>query len=389
MFYLPRLIISQIEAAINRGRSVLLLGARQTGKTTLIKEQVKPTIYYSLVKAATRQRYERNPSLLANEIAAEKLNFPEDKLPLIVIDEIQKVPILLDVVQDLVDNKMAQFILTGSSARKLKNLLPGRVVALTMDPLLTTEIPEIRRNLEDLLIYGSLPGIFNEQILSNREIDLHSYVSTYLEEEIRTEAVVRNVANFARFLELAANDSGNIVNFSKLSQEVGVTHTTITNYYQILEDCMVAVRIDALTKNSRKKLSKASKYIIFDLGLRRAIVGEGTKLPNETMGKLFEQFVGLELIRRSHIISNKFKIRYWRDHNGPEVDFVLDKNGIYTPVEVKWTDSPKDKDFRHLRIFLEEYKSAQIGYIICRTPKKLKLTDNIFALPWQELDAVI
>jgi len=211
-----------------------------------------------------------------------------------------------------------------------------------------------------------------------------------MEEEIRAEAVVRSLGNFARFLELAASESGGIINLRKLSQEIGVSHTTIGAYYQILEDCLIAERIEPLTQSKiRKKLTKSEKYLFFDLGVRRLAAHEGTKPPRDTMGMLFEQFIGLELLRNMHIKGHGAKIRFWRDPDGPEVDWVIDEAGIYTPVEVKWTDNPRQSDMRHLEVFLSEYKTAKSGFIVCRIPRKIKLSEKITALPWQLVDEII
>lgn len=169
------------------------------------------------------------------------------QIPLVIIDEIQKVPPLLDVIQEIIDQKLAQFILTGSSARKLRrektlNLLPGRLVSLRLDPLLHEELLDL--GLEAMLTYGALPGIALQANNDDRETDLSSYVETYLEEEIRAEALVRNIGQFSRFLEYAGLESGSIVNYSALSQEIGVSHTTIASYFEILEDCLITERVD-------------------------------------------------------------------------------------------------------------------------------------------------
>jgi len=313
--------------------------------------------------------------------------------PLVVLDEVQKIPVILDVVQDLIDNGKANFILTGSSARKLRrgieiNLLPGRIVAFHMDPFSLREFPA--KDLSERLLYGSLPGILAVEDMADRETDLEAYVTTYLEEEIRSEALVRNLGDFARFLELAVSESGGIINLRRLSQEIGVSHTTIGAYYQILEDCLIAERIEPLTQSkTRKKLTKSEKFLFFDLGVRRLAAREGTKLSRDTMGQLFEQFVGLELLRSAHTKGPGLKIRFWRDPDGPEVDWVIDADGAYTPLEVKWTENPSPADIRHLEVFLSEYKPAKKGYLVCRIPRKAVLSDRIIAIPWQSIGEII
>jgi len=390
MKYIKRLIEDRIRHTLGRGKSVLLLGARQTGKTTLIS-RFDHDLSVSFVQPDTRQRYEKSPHLLRGEVES-LIPSRLGKRPLVILDEVQKVPVILDVVQDLIDRGKANFILTGSSARKLRrgaqvNLIPGRIVAFRMDPFSLQEFPA--KDLNERLFYGSLPGILAVETRSDREIDLESYVTTYLEEEIRAEAAVRNLGDFARFLELAASESGGIINLRKLSQEIGVSHTTIGAYYQILEDCLIAERIEPLTQSkTRKKLTKSKKYLFFDLGVRRLAAHEGTRLPRGNLGMLFEQFIGLELLRFVHINGRGAKVRFWRDPDGPEVDWIIDNDGCYAPLEVKWTDSPTSSDVRHLEVFLSEYKSAKAGFLVCQVPRKARLSEKVFALPWQAIDEV-
>ena len=391
MKYIQRQLETNIRHALGRNKSVLLLGARQTGKTTLIS-RFDPDLSISFIQPDVRQRYEKSPHLLKGEVEAVASVF-SGKRPLVVLDEVQKVPDILDVAQDLIDREEANFILTGSSARKLRrgahvNLLPGRVTTLRLGPFSLSEFPS--KDLNERLLYGSLPGILTVPNVADKETDLESYVTTYLEEEVRAEAVVRNLGDFARFLELAASESGGIVNLRKLSQEIGVSHTTIGAYYQILEDCLIAQRIEPLTQSkTRKKLTKSEKFLFFDLGVRRVAAGEGTKLSRDTMGKIFEQFIGLELLRYTHIINPIAKIRFWRDPDGPEVDWIVDENGAYTPVEVKWAENPAPSDTRHLEVFLSEYPSAKAGYLVCRVPRKTKIGDRLFALPWQSVGELV
>ncbi|MBN1870009.1 MAG: ATP-binding protein [Candidatus Omnitrophica bacterium] len=391
MDYINRQIESSIFSALSRNKSVLLLGARQTGKTTIIS-RLKSDLFISLVRPELRLRYEKDPSLLTSEVEALNPGPPSSR-SLIIIDEIQKVPVLLDAVQDLIDRKIANFILTGSSARKLKrgsnvNLLPGRVVSLNLAPFSLSEYPT--KSIQQLLLYGSLPGIVLLNENKTKDADLDSYVTTYLEEEVRAEAIVRSLGSFAKFLEYAASESGNIMNFRKLSQEIGAAHTTIASYFQILEDCLIIERIDPISKSlTRKKLTKSSKYLFFDLGVRRLAAKEGTSLPRETMGKLFEQFVGLELLKSIRLSSKTAQLKFWRDPNGPEVDWVVETQASYVPFEVKWSEAPSIKDAKGLQIFLEEYKEAEAGYIVCRSPRRFKLADNVTAVPWQELPRLL
>lgn len=392
MSYIFRQIEKNIKNALARDKSILLFGARQTGKTTML-EHIPADLRLTFVLPEIRFSYEKNPSKLIQEIAA--LNH-DQQLPLIIIDEVQKVPEILDVVQYLIDNKRAKFVLTGSSARKLKhnkqklNLLPGRVVVLELMPLAISELPSDKLVLNDLLLYGSLPGIVTLTNNQNREEDLHSYVTTYLEEEIRQEAAVRNLAAFVRFLELAAIESGYLTNFSKLSQEIGVTRETIANYYAILEDCLIGVRVDPLTQSqTRKRLIKSSKYLLFDLGVRRLCAAEGDKPPQSHLGLIFEQFIGLELIRAAKLNNPYCEINFWSDPSGPEVDWVINKQGQYIPIEVKLTPEPNLRNAKHLQLFCEEYPNTENAYVVCTATRKMKLAERVFAIPWQEIGELV
>ena len=338
MTYILRPIQHKIEKTLNRGKSVLLLGPRQTGKTTLLHKMALDRCI-SLANLEVRIGYEQDLGRLAKEVEAlaDKL----DRKPIIAVDEIQKIPILTDAIQDLIDSNLGQFILTGSSARKLRktqalNLLPGRVIPLHMDPLIIQEIPKEKLNINNLLLYGSLPEIVLEEDAEIREENLESYVSLFLDEEIRVEAAIRNVGMFAQFLFLAAAQSGKALNFEKISQDIGVARGTIASYYQILEDCLVGEKIEPITNSeTRKRLTKTPKYLLFDLGIRRVSAKLGTKLSNELMGHLFEEYVGLELLRYIRLHSPRSSLHFWRDANGPEVDWIVQKHGEYLPFEVE------------------------------------------------------
>ena len=392
MSYIPRLIEKNILQALERGKSVLLLGPRQTGKTTMIKHAIRPDISYTFAQASVRQRYEQNPALLESELIEQLKHYSSP--PVVCIDEIQKIPRAMDIAQHLIDDKKARFILTGSSARKLKhnheiNLLPGRVVALSMTPLLYDEIAAQQLTLEDILLYGTLPGIIIDTDKEAKNIDLYSYVTTYLEQEIRAEAVVRNIGSFARFLQIAAGESGRQLSFTRLSQDIGVADTTIANYYQILEDCLITLRIDPITNSqTNRRLIKSPKYLFFDLGIRRACANESTGLQHRMRTELFEHYVGNELIYQSQLGFPHVKVKYWRDAAGPEIDYVLDAAHQYIPIEVKWSDKPGLPDARHLVRFMQEHPSVKMSYIVCRTPHRYKLAEKITVIPWQYIGDV-
>jgi predicted AAA+ superfamily ATPase len=384
---IPRIVESRVRHALDRQKSVLLLGPRQTGKTTLV-ETLKPDLLLNFLRPEIRQRYERAPHLRGAEVEALAPRTRASR-PVVVLDEVQRVPELVNVVQDLVDRRLARFVLTGSSARKLRrgggvNLLPGRLLPLRLDPLSLAE--RVPATLEQALLYGSLPGIALAADDAAREEDLRAYTTLYLEEEVRAEALVRNLGRFSRFLQLAALEAGNISHFRGIARELGVPHTTVAGYYEILEDCLIAERIDALSESrTRKKLTKSPRYLFFDLGVRRAAAEEGRRLPPRVLGTLFEQFVGLELLRAIRQSVGGLRLRFWRDPDGPEVDWILEGEDLWLPVEVKWSDAPTERDTRHLRTFLSEYPKAREGVVVCRTPRRFKLAPNITAVPWQEI----
>lgn len=380
-----RLLQAHFMESLKKGKSILLLGPRQTGKTTLI-QNVSCDLYLNLALTTERRRFERDPDLIIKEVEAISA-----KSPLVVIDEIQKVPSILDPIQVLIDKKAAQFVLTGSSARKLRkqaeiNLLPGRVLTFRMDPFSQQELPQ---DLESALIYGSMPKIALLKNPKEKSEELRSYVDVYLEEEVRAEAIVRNLPAFYRFLELAALESGKLVSFNSLSKEIGVAHTTISSYYEILEDCLMVERIDPLFQSAtRKKLSKASKYLFFDLGVRRFSANEGSKLGAHRLGELFEHFIGNELVRQTRE-KHLTQLMYWRDPDGPEIDWLISSAGTYFPIEVKIKSNPDKSDCKHLFTFLNEYKQAKHAYVVCTTPRKYKIDRSITAIPWQELDFIL
>jgi predicted AAA+ superfamily ATPase len=395
MVYIKRILGDIALKTLARGKSILLLGARQTGKTTFVRHELKPDVEISFVRQQDRLRYEKNLNLLEQEIVS--LAQRHSKKPLVFIDEIQKIPRLMDSVQYLIDKDIAQFILSGSSARKLKhgkeiNLLPGRVVCYNFAPLSYLEIPNEFLKLEQLLVFGSLPHIITEQDEQNREVDLASYVTTYLEDEIRAEAAVRNIGHFAQFLQLAAGESGEKCNMSRLSQDIGVAVSTISNYFEILDDCLIAYRIEPISDTTTKRrLIKSAQYLFFDLGIRRVCANDGVKLPSRLLGKLFEQYIGLQLLTFRDLYNSLIKIRYWHDSAGPEIDYVLEIAGKYIPIEVKWSEAPNARDYKYLERFLVEYDNADEGYIICRTPNRYSISSGnkiITVLPWNETHTI-
>lgn len=397
MDYIERLLRSTFEKVLKHNKSILLLGPRQTGKTTLVEELVQTDLAYSFLDPSTRRRFEEDPELLINEIKGLVRTKKIKERPLIFIDEIQKIPEIMNTLQLIIDKKMANFILTGSSLRKLRrknkdvNLLPGRVIELNLGALSLLELSdEICPDIEDLLLNGSLPEVILQTDSQYKELLLTSYVDIYLEEEIRAEAFVQNLSSFSRFLTYAAVDSGKLLNTTNLSKEIGVSRRTIDEYYQILEDCLIADRIEPLSNHhTRRKLAKSPKYLLFDLGIRRIAAGEGLRLPQKYYGDLFEQFIGIEILKLIKIFAPQAKCFYWRDHTGPEVDYVIEFNRQYLPIEVKWTSKPSKKDARHLLLFIKEYECALPAYIVCQAPNPIEINSDIIAVNWKDISEIV
>ncbi len=380
--WIKRAITSKILDTLQRGKNVLLFGPRQSGKTSLVKK-IEHDLYLTLMNPQTLHRYETKPEDLIFYIKA--LYKELKRKPVVIIDEVQKIPTITDSLQVLIDDDIAQFIITGSSARKIKNLLPGRVIKYNLTSLSLTEIDPWQSDLNFLLMNGSLPEIHtsNEQCYINNL--LKTYVNLYIEEEIRKEALVRNIGSFSNFVRLAAIESGNIINLSAIASDIGINHHTIAEYYNILKECMLVEVIEPIFKsNTRKRLTKSPKYILADLGIRRMAAEEPYTLNRQLLAKAFEQFIGLEIKRVIDQLQCLIRLKFWRSHDGPEVDYVLEFANKYIPIKVKYTESPAQKDIRHLLTFKDEY-AVEKGYIICRTTVPLQLSDGITALPWQSL----
>lgn len=269
------------------------------------------------------------------------------------------------------------------------NLLPGRVIYLRMDPITIEENKNSK--LSDLLIYGSLPEVITTVKNEFKEDYLYSYVGTYLEEEIRKEALLRKLPDFVKFLEIAALESGLIVNYSSIASEIGISHLTVKSYFEIMESTLMGDLIWPVTESvTRKKLSKSPRFLFFDLGVRRVTANEGTKLGSTRMGQIFEQFIGIELLRLMRSYKLRVELNYWRDsHTGEEVDWVLKKAKTFIPIEVKFKTVPDSNDIKHLQKFLLEYDCPHGGYVVCQTSARLKLDKNIYAISWRDLYSVL
>ncbi len=399
--YYKRYLEDKIMAPKSSNKIKLLLGPRQSGKSTLLKHCLASKIDITMINLQDRReriKYERDSNVFLQEL--EALN----GVSTVVIDEIQKVPALFDDVQYFFDKNSERFdfFLTGSSSRQLRthsaNLLPGRTHLFRLTPVLQAEQREVEilplpmsgklfpfRSLEENLIYGNLPGLYSEGKDSWVET-ITAYTELYIENEIRKENIVANMSNFLMFLKLAALESGQTVNYSKLASAIGISVNTVKNYYQVLEDTYIGLRVPAFGR-SRRKIISAPRFIICDLGMRNALA----ELPiNDSLikldaGHLFEQFVVIELFYRCQYLGRAYKLSTWRTSTGAEVDAIVETPDEVIPVEIKWTDSPQIKDIRHLERFLELHPDlTNRGYLVCRVDKPRKLSDKILAIPWNQ-----
>jgi predicted AAA+ superfamily ATPase len=327
-------------------RSILVLGPRQVGKSTLLSS-LDPDMEVNLADPATFRDYVTRPERLADELRAVPA-----AVRTVFIDEVQKVPALLDVVQVFLDKtpRRFRFLLSGSSARKLRrgqaNLLPGRVHVHNLHPLVARELGE-DFDLDRCLAHGTLPGIYAEADPDLRARDLQAYTDTYLREEIQAEALVRNIGGYARLLELFAASSGKVLNVNALCRDAGVGYETARRYMSVIEDTLVGFSIPAWSGSDRTKLVSHPRMYLFDLGVRNALLRRplDRPLPDER-GLLFEHFIAQELVRRTGSLWPELKVYYYRTRHGLEVDFVVELGTECWAVEVK---SGRDVTRRALR----------------------------------------
>jgi uncharacterized protein len=365
-------------------QSIFLWGARQTGKSSFLKQHFKDAIYYDLLDTHEVARLTKAPYLLREEIL--KLKPFKLKEP-IIIDEIQKVPELLNEVHWLIENKKISFILCGSSARKLKtqstNLLGGRAWQYHFYPLVFPEIPKF--DLLKALRHGLVP---NHYLAGSQHIDdfLQAYVDIYLTDEIRNEGLVRNLAAFAHFLDIAGISNGEMINATNIARDCGVNRTTVQGYYQILVDTLLGYFIYPFRKKIKRDLIAATpKFYLFDVGVANYLAKQSpTALSGSNAGRSFEHYILMELIAYKGLHRKRFDIYYWRTKSGLEVDFVLGQATV--AIEIKISEQVHQQDLRGLIAFCEEHpKTNAIVVSQDKRPRQLKINEklNIHILPWQ------
>ncbi|MGM9688780.1 MAG: ATP-binding protein [Alloprevotella sp.] len=346
--------------------SIFLLGARQTGKSTFLRTRFPDSIYIDLLDTSVASRFKRAPSLLYDTLADR----PQGTL--VIIDEIPEVPELLNEVHRLMSEKGLVFILCGSSARKLKrkgyNTLGGRAYPMYLCPFVSAEIPDF--DLNRAINHGMLPPHYLAKNPSKR---MAAYIDVYLKEEIKQEALVRNLAAFQRFLEVAALTDGEMINNNNIAQDCGVSANTVAGYFDILEDTLVGFRLPAFAKVMKRRLVQAARFYYFDVGIVNHLLRRGELVRGTAeYGHAFEHFVIQEL--RAWLIYNERgeQLTYWRTHTGVEVDAVVGDARI--AIEIKSVEEVLPRHVKGLKSFAADYPSARL-VIVSLDPFNRRLGD--------------
>ncbi len=376
---------------LNQNQSCLLFGARGTGKTTFLKRTFdqETSFYVDLLDPETEDDYRRRPSRLESEVMA--LPAP---VRWILIDEVQRAPRLLDVAHRLIENTDKRFVLTGSSARKLKrgasNLLAGRAFIHNLFPLTAPELGDTFV-LKDALRWGALPEIFSLADDADKIAYLRAYALTYLKEEIAAEQITRNLDPFREFLEVAAQANGTIVNYAKIARDVGVDPKTAASYFGILEDTLVGFHLPAYHRSVRKQLRVNPKFYFFDIGVKRAL--ERTlELPPRPgtydFGKLFEHFVVTQIAHLARYRRPDWRLFHLRTGAGAEIDLLIERPGLpMALIEIKSTERVDERDTRVLERFAGDF-DRPLALCVSRDPARMQV-GGVLCLHWRDALATL
>ncbi|MCD4669282.1 MAG: ATP-binding protein [Actinomycetia bacterium] len=361
---------------IPKNKSFFLFGPRGTGKTTWVKKSFPDAVYIDLLESRLFNELLADPQRLEDHI-------PDNFTDWVIIDEVQKIPLILNEVHRLIENKGLRFILTGSSARKIRrkgqNLLAGRALTCSMYPLTAVELGK-DFNLEHSLKYGSLPSVYKEE---DPQAYLESYIKTYLQEEVLQEGLTRNLSAFARFIEAASFSQGSVLNVSEISRECAVERKVVENYFSILEDLLIGFRIPVFTRKAKRRMIRHSKFYFFDTGVYRTIRPMGPlDTPEAAEGIIFESLFLQELRALNDYYRLGYKIYYWRTAGGLEVDFILyGKRGIKA-FEIKRRNKVSSGMLSGLKAFLKDYPETQAFFIY--GGRKNLYIDGIKVIPIEE-----
>ena len=356
--------------------SFFLWGPRQTGKSTLLREQYPDARWLDLLKSDEYIYYSARPERLRQEIEADGPQ-PEKQ---IVIDEVQRVPELLNEVHWLIENHRLKFALCGSSARKVRrggaNLLGGRAFRYVLHGLTALELGS-GFDLDRLLNHGYLPRSY-ESNQPARVLD--AYIADYLEEEIAAEGVVRQLPTFASFLDSASLSDGDSVNFANVARDCGVSAPTVRGYFEILEDTLLGTWLRAYRRRNKRRLAKAPKFYFADVGVVNRLARRGTVIAgSEQYGKAFENWVYHELSAYTSYYEVDAKLTYWRLASGTEVDFLLDDLSI--AIEAKSSENISTQHLKGLRSIAVEYPEIPQRVVVCREKRARLTEDGILILP--------
>jgi len=377
---IPRLL------KLPKEQSFFLFGPRNTGKSTLITHSYNKddSITFNLLDPSLEDRFARDPQELARIVES----LPE-KIKYVIIDEIQKLPKLLDVIHHLSETNDKCYIMTGSSARKLKyggaNLLAGRAFVYNLFPFSFHELQD-KFNLDQALAWGLLPKIQKYSDDSDKKQFLDSYSHTYLKEEIWAEHLVKDLDPFRKFLEVAAQMNGKIINFHKIALDVGVDDKTIKKYYAILEDTLIGFFLEGFENSFRKRLSNKPKFYFFDTGVVRSLsrMLSVPVLPHTYMyGEIFEHFIILECIKLSNYYNNDYKFTYLRTKNDAEIDLVVERpNKPILFIEIKSSDNVTQEAISSYSKLCKDFGECEA--ICLSNDPYAKTIHNIKVLPWKE-----
>jgi len=367
-----------LKIELPKGQSAFLWGPRKTGKTTYLKQRFPDSLYYDFLKTDLFLELSKNPSLFRERLLAKEKRLLRQP---IILDEVQKIPQILDEVHWLIENKGLSFILCGSSARKLKrgqaNLLGGRAWRYQLFPLVTAELKNV--DLLRVLNQGMIPVHYLQN--QNYRKSLKAYVQDYLKEEVFNEGLVRNIPAFSRFFDAIGYSHGELTNYSNIARECGVDSKTVREYHQILIDTLLAIRLEPFKKRQhRQVITSTPKFYLFDVGvagiLRKRRLEENK---GEEFGKAFEHFLLMELVAYISYKELDLEINFWRTKSGLEVDFVLGRGEI--AIEIKSSSRVDKRDFKPLLAFIEEY-SPKKAILVCNEKEK-RIHGKIEIFPWR------
>lgn len=366
-----------LDSTLPPGQSAFLWGARKTGKSTWLRRRYPDSVYYDLLQTDVMLEFTRRPSALREQLLARDLSTLGTP---IILDEVQKVPQLLDEVQWLIETQKLSFILCGSSARKLRrgqsNLLGGRAWRFEMHPLVSAEIPGF--NLLQALNRGLLPAHYVQPQFRR---SLRAYVQDYLKEEVFAEGLTRNVAAFSRFFDAVGYSHGELINYTNIAADAGVDAKTVKEYYQILMDTLLGAFVEPFKRRqSRQVISATPKFYLFDVGVAGALTRrEIPEARGEHFGRAFEHLIFMELYAHRSYRELGYDINFWRTKSGLEVDFVL--GGGEMALEVKGAQRVASKELKALAAFAEEFKPKH-ALVVCNE-KEERLVGKVRVVPWK------